>query len=243
MYMSKNQFGFIDIHSHILPGIDDGSLNYYESLKLISSAIKDGIRYIVLTPHYMHHGRYRVAKEDLLAHYHHFKETIMSAGLDITLFLGNELYIHDELDEIILNDYVCTMNNTSYVLIEFPFGTYNDKYDRILRSISLNGYRIIIAHPERYAYVRKDIDFCQRWLKKGYYLQINQDSLFNNLEKTAMKLIDKGYVSFVASDAHNENRPCALSKAYDKICEKFSNKVANELFCENAIKILKDEYI
>lgn len=234
---------FIDIHSHLLPGVDDGAKTIDESLYLLQQAINDGIEYIVLTPHYIKNGEFRLKREDIIARYQEFKHIVLTEGLDIKLLLGNELYIHSDLDEMIMKKEVCTLNNTSYVLVEFPFDKYKDEYDEYLYNIALNGNKIIIAHPERYGYVQANVDFCKRWLKEGYYLQSNQNSLFNYCEKTTIKLLENNWISFIASDAHNKNRPCILSKAYDKVKNKFGDKKANGLFVENQYSLLTNSKI
>lgn len=234
---------FIDIHSHLLPGVDDGAQTIDESLFLLQQAINDGVEYLVLTPHYIKNGEFRLKSEEIIARYQEFKQIVLSKGLDIKLLLGNELYIHQDLDEMIMKKEVCSLNNTSYVLVEFPFDKYKDEYDEYLYNIALNGNKIIIAHPERYGYVQANVDFCKRWLKEGYYLQANQNSLFNYCEKTTIKLLENDWISFIASDAHNKNRPCALSKAYDKVKNKFGEKQANRLFMENQYSLLTNSKI
>ncbi|MDY5252547.1 MAG: CpsB/CapC family capsule biosynthesis tyrosine phosphatase [Erysipelotrichaceae bacterium] len=232
---------FIDIHSHLLPGVDDGAKTIDEALYLLKQAEEDGIEYVVLTPHYIKNGEFRLKKEEIVQRYQEFKDAVVANGIDIKLLLGNELYIHKDLDDLLINNEICSLNNTSYVLIEFPFDKYKEEYDEYLYNIALSGYRIVIAHPERYGYVQNNIDFCKRWIKEGYYLQVNQNSLFNQCEKTVMKLIGNKWVSFVASDAHNEYRPCNLSKAFAKIMSNFGEEVANDLFCENQYKLLLNE--
>lgn len=232
---------FIDIHSHLLPGVDDGAQTIDESLFLLQQAITDGVEYIVLTPHYIKNGEFRLKRKDIITRYQEFKNIVLSKGLDINLLLGNELYIHQDLDEMIMKKEVCSLNNTSYVLVEFPFNKYKDEYDEYLYNISLNENKIIIAHPERYQFVQENTNFCKRWINEGYYLQVNQNSLFNNCEKAAMKLLDNNWVSFIASDAHNENRPCKLSKAYKKIVNHYGQDLAEELFYQNAVKLLKNK--
>lgn len=234
---------FIDIHSHLLPGVDDGAQTLEDALYLLQQAINDGVEYIVLTPHYIKNGEFRMKRDDIVKKYHEFKEIVLAKGLNIKLLLGNELYIHPDLDEMLLNKEICSLNNTSYVLIEFPFDKYKDEYDEYLYNIALNGNKIIIAHPERYGYVQNNVDFCKRWLKEGYYLQLNQNSLFNYCEKVAMKLLEKNWVSFIASDAHNQNRPCILSKAYEKVFNKFGEDQANTLFMENQYLLLTNKKI
>ena len=234
---------FIDIHSHLLPGVDDGSQTIEDSLYLIKKAIEDGIEYIVLTPHYIKNGEFRLKRDEIVKRYQEFKQIVLDNNLDIKLLLGNELYIHQDLDEMILNKEVCSLNNTSYVLVEFPFDKYKDEYDEYLYNISLNGNKIIIAHPERYKYVQNNINFCQRWFKEGYYLQSNQNSLFNYCEKTIIKLLENDWISFIASDAHSIHRPCVLSDAYNKVLNKFSEKQANKIFYENQYLLLTNKNI
>ena len=112
---------FIDIHSHLLPGVDDGSQTIEDSLYLIKKAIEDGIEYIVLTPHYIKNGEFRLKRNEIAKRYQEFKQIVLDNNLDIKLLLGNELYIHQDLDEMILNKEVCSLTNTSYVLVEFTF--------------------------------------------------------------------------------------------------------------------------
>ena len=113
-----------------------------------------------------------------------------------------------------------------------------DEYDEILYELALR-YRIIIAHPERYSYVQGDPNFCLRWLNEGYYLQANQNSLFKKeTKKVLVSMIEHGFVSFVASDAHNEHRPCVLSEAKAFLEEEFGNTIAFQLIEENPRKIL-----
>lgn len=241
--MEKRINTFIDIHSHILPGVDDGARNVADSLAMLNKASMEGISHVVLTPHYMHNGRYNLCKEELLEQYKKFKNIVKQEKIDIELLLGNELYICNELDDLILNKQVCSYNNSDYVLIEFPFHEYDDKFDNILRNIAINGFKIVIAHPERYRYVQKNVEFCRRWIKYGCLLQGNQTSLFDQNEKIMMKLLEKKYLTFIASDAHNRMRPCSLLYAYEKVSDKFGLDYANKLFYENQILLLTNKGI
>ena len=210
----------IDIHNHMIPNIDDGSDSLKLSRKLIQGAVDEGITDILITPHFMKHGPYRVKKKELLPLFEKLKEDL--SDLDVNLYLGNELLIDRELDELLHHDEICSMNDSRYVLVEFEFNHYRDEYDEYLYNISLE-HKIIIAHPERYAFVQKDHDFVDRCLKEGYYLQSNSTSLFHgDTRKVIYDLIQKGKLSFIASDAHNEYRPLSLIDAYQLISKKFS---------------------
>ncbi|MBR4470613.1 MAG: hypothetical protein IKS54_04785, partial [Erysipelotrichaceae bacterium] len=231
----------IDIHSHIIPNIDDGSDSFELSRTLLEDAVKEGITDVLITPHFMKHGPYRVRKVELLSLFEQCKEACFD--LNINLYLGNELFIDRELDELLLNNEVCTMNDSNYVLIEFPFERYERDFDEYLYNVSLN-YKIIIAHPERYDYVRKDPDFVKRWLNEGYYLQSNQDSLlYRDTRKVVYQLIEKGRLSFISSDCHNMHRPLSLKDAYNTISRKFNPETAELLMDINPMRVISNQKI
>ena len=229
----------IDIHNHLIPNIDDGSDSLELSRKLLEDGIKEGITEVCITPHFMKYGPYSVRKKELLGLFDAFKNEVKD--LDVDLYLGNELYIDSQLDELLLNDEICSMNDSRYVLIEFPFESYKREYDEYLYNVSLE-YRIIIAHPERYQYVRKDHSFVDRWLSEGYYLQSNSTSLnSSDSRRVIYDLIEKGKLSFIASDCHNEFRPLSLIDAYHLICKKFSKETAEYLMEINPKRVINNE--
>ncbi len=231
----------IDIHNHLIPNIDDGSDSLELSRTMLEEAIEEGITHVCITPHFMKHGPYNVEREKLIEMFYEFKEEVKD--LNISLYLGNELYIDRDLDELLIKKKICSLNNTRYVLIEFPFHDYKNDFDEYLYNISLN-YKIIIAHPERYSYVQKDQEFVNRWLKQGYYLQANATSLWDREEKKAMFfMIEKGQLSFIASDAHNKHRPLSLIDAYDLISRKFDEQTARGLMYQNPALMLQDKKI
>ena len=229
----------IDIHNHLIPNIDDGSDSLELSRRLLKAAASEGITEVCITPHFMKHGPFNVRKKELLELFESFKEE--TKDINIKLYLGNELYIDPELDELLLNDEICTMNESRYVLVEFPFEEYKREYDEYLYNISLE-YQIIIAHPERYHYVKKDHDFVKRWLNEGHILQSNTTSLSSSDSRRVIyDLLSKGRLSLMASDAHNEYRPLSMIEAYDHISRKFNEETAEYLMNINPKCIIENE--
>ena len=229
----------IDIHNHLIPDIDDGSDSIELSRQLLSDAKKEGISDVCITPHFIKHGPYNIRKNELMELFEQFKNDVKD--IDINLYIGNELYIDRQLDELLIDDQVCAMNDSRYVLIEFPFDRYKDDYDEYLYNISLK-YKIIIAHPERYRYVQKNSNFVDRWLENGYVLQANQTSLFyKETKKCLIDFIENGKLSIIASDCHNQMRPLSLINAYDFITRKFSKETAEILMNDNPLRVINDK--
>ena len=153
----------IDIHSHLIPGVDDGSQSIEESLALLKQAEEDGITELITTPHFIKNGEYRIRASELVKRFNELKQAYQGS---IKLHLGNELYIHPDLPELLEQGEILTLGESDYILIEFPFNSYKDEYDEILYELSLK-YRIVIAHPERYRYVQEDPNFCLQRCTKG----------------------------------------------------------------------------
>lgn len=227
----------IDIHTHILPSVDDGSQSIEMSRKLLIDAHNDGITDICLTPHFCRMDNYTYKKEYITNLFNDFKKQVKD--ININLYLGNELMIEHSLDELLEQKQLCTINNSNYVLIEFPFDNYKTDYNEYLYNIRMLGLKIIIAHPERYNFINDEI--IDYWLNNGYYLQANSSS-FNIREKRKLlyKLIENGYLHVIASDAHSINRPSLLSETYKLISNKFNKETADILFNINPYNILNN---
>lgn len=227
----------IDIHTHLLPNTDDGVKTKEEAIALIKQAIEDGITDICLTPHFSRVDEYVCKKEKLLIEFNNLKETLKD--LDINIYLGNELMIEQNLDSLLENNELCTINNSKYVLVEFPLDEYKKEYDEYLYNISSLGLKIIIAHPERYQFISDEL--IDKWLKQGYILQSNARSLLRpHTKKLVFKLIEEGKISLFASDAHNELRPSLLKEEYELVSKKFDKQIAELLFVENPRNILNN---
>ncbi len=221
--------GFIDIHSHILPGIDDGPKDIEASIELLESGEDEGIKTIVATPHFIR-GMYEPKKEDILK-----KIKLVQKHTSIKILPGAELMIDPNFRK---EDYFQYSINFSgkYVLIEFPVtGMFN--FLDILKNIQSSGITPILAHIDRYPYLLNNLEILKDIIKAGIITHINGSSLVGN-PHFFLKLIDNGFVHFVASDAHGVDwRPFMLKKAY-KIVSSDLGMTADTLFYENPYRII-----
>ena len=179
----------IDLHAHILTDTDDGASSFEESVALLYEARKAGFTGIVCTPHYMQ-GFY---EKDANYINNKMKELEMDAKrIGIHLYQGNEIYAINEICKILKEKKIVSLNNSKYLLIEFSLNNEPIKNSvEIIDEIVKNGYIPIIAHPERYPYVQKDIKFLKSLLKKGVLLQANYASIDGYYGIPAKKTIIK----------------------------------------------------
>lgn len=197
-----------DIHSHLLYGIDDGSKTIEESLKLIKKANNQGITDLILTPHYIERSEYNCCNEEKKELFNRLVDEVRKKQININLFLGNEVFISNNLIELLKKGEISTLNGSKYLLVEFPMGNmlYNTK--DIIYDLIINGYIPIVAHPERYRIFQRHPEHIEEYLRMGVLLQCNYKSLFGKYGRQAKKTIkyflENGYVTFLGSDCHHE---------------------------------------
>lgn len=233
----------IDFHSHILPNIDDGSKSMEETISLLEEAEKAGFTKIVSTSHYMEQY-YETNEEQRLELINKVKE--QSQGID--LFLGSEIYVTEELINLLHNKKASTINNTKYVLFELPLNAKEIGAKEIIYKLIENDYIPIIAHPERYSYVQKDINYIKELTQMGALLQANYGSIIgmygNKAKKTVKKLLKNDEIQFLGSDVH---RPGQVYDKMPKIMKKLKKTISEdkieELTTINPQKVLDNEDI
>lgn len=244
---NKNSFdnvnGWIDIHCHILPGIDDGAADEKESLKMLKMAANAGVREIIATPHFHYHkGK---AKPDRVRELVEDMQTILeNENIPIRLHAGNELYYSHSLLEIVKAGEALTMADSDYVLLEFSPETERRKIQHAVYQFLCDGYNPIIAHVERYQAFLKHADFADEISAMGACLQINADSLCGNagwrIKSFSRNLVKKDYVTFVATDAHDvDRRTPQFEKAAAWIEKRCGKEKLWEYLADNPAKILK----
>lgn len=237
----------IDIHSHILPGVDDGADSLAMSVRMLKIAADDGISKIVLTPHnkpghrHIHFSKIASKVEEL-------REMMSEENIEIELYMGSELYYRSGLSEEIENDMSATLAGSRYVLLEF---TPLEGFDYIRNgcySLLMGGYYPILAHVERYQNVRTQKHGIDELIEMGCYIQVNAGSIMGKngakAKRTVKKLLKRQQVHFIATDAHDlKRRAPQLSDCADYIKKKYGEDYGEKIFCENPLCVIRDKDI
>lgn len=227
-----------DIHSHIINNIDDGSKSLEESIKILKNLKEKGVNNIILTPHYMLDSNLETSLEKRNKYFNILTEKINEEKIDINVYLGAEIYINPKIKENIEIEKI-NMNNTKYLLIEFPLnGEYNNAHG-ILSGLIEKGYKIILAHPERYTNVQKDITILDEYKNMGVLFQCNIGSLFKmygkSAKKTIKKLLKERYIDFLGTDIHNNHFDYSYFNKLDrKIIKLTDEEYLKKIKYENA---------
>ncbi len=209
----------IDIHTHIVPYVDDGSSSLEESINMIKHEIEIGVDTIYCTPHHIY-SRYECTPEVIKERFNLLKEEVEKLNLPIKLYLGQEIcYTHrEDILGMLKAGKLLTLNNTNRVLLEFSFTREPENILDIIYNFSVNGYEVIIAHIERYEWMTFDKAVALH--QEGALIQVNSNSYLGltswKEKRFVKKLLRKGLVDFVASDTHSF-RPSTLDKSYKKI--------------------------
>ncbi len=236
----------IDLHTHILSDTDDGATSFAESVALLYEAKKAGFTGIVCTPHYMQ-GFY---EKDV----NYINEKIKDLEIDskrvgVHLYQANEIYASNDICEFIDIEKVARINNSKYLLMEFPLTEAPMMNSmEIIENIVKNGYVPIVAHPERYPYVQKSINFAKELLKRGALLQVNYASIDGyygvQAKKAIIKLLKKKMVQFLGSDTHRKRTIYPnMEKYINELSKYLSENEFDELSYKNPIKVIHDEKI
>lgn len=236
-----------DLHSHLLPGIDDGCKDIGESLTLLKAAQEQGITDLVLTPHYMENTKYNANNEEKNKRFEELKEEAKKAGIEINLYLGNEVYMTENFQDLLKQQEITTINNSKYLLIEFPLGNmlYNSK--EILYDLVVSGYVPILAHPERYRIFQRHPDHIDEYLRMGVLLQGNYKSLYgkygSDAKKTLIYFLKNNKITFLASDCHHDKdfKIKKLKKKLKSITK--SDNMVEDLLENNFNKVILNENI
>lgn len=232
----------IDMHCHIIPGIDDGSKTVSMSVNMAKEALQHGYTGIFATSHFIQTD-HETAKKDIEISVYVLNKLLKEKGIDIEIYTGNEVYFTPDIVEILKNnDKICTLNNTKYFLMEFPMRGTVMNFTKIIADITKKGYRPIIAHPERYEFSLKNLDLLKQAIEFGALLQINATSITGEYgegpKKCVIQLLKNNMVHLVGTDSHNDTKIYEnLDKSIKKISKIIGKEKLNDITCINPEKV------
>ncbi|OJJ20930.1 capsular biosynthesis protein [marine bacterium AO1-C] len=232
---NKTSFIHTDIHSHLLPGIDDGAKTYEESILLIQRFVALGYKKIITTPHIMS-DFYRNTPEIIHSKLQKLRNKIKEQNLDIEIDAAAEYYMDDWfINQVNIKKPFLTFGDR-FLLIETSFMSKPNQFFDAIFKLQTQGYKPILAHPERYTYLQSDFSLAEKIHQKKIFLQINLNSLDGYYgkaaQKTAEKLIDKKMIHFVGSDCHGKRHLDSLHKVQKK---KYYLKLKNLSLINNEL--------
>ncbi len=237
----------IDIHSHIIPGLDDGSDNMEDSLEMIRLAQSSGTLAMVATPHCNIEGHTEEYSLNMLADgLNTLNRRIAEAGYQVEVMPGMEIYASEDIAEKIVEGKLISLNGSRYYLIEFPFDTSTGWVDYILeRMQEVKGVVPVIAHPERYFCVQAHPEITYNWIRRGCLTQINKASLAGKFGHMAfqacMDMAEHNLIACVGSDAHTPySRTPHMIQAWEFLKQEYSSAYAQLLLVNNPQKIVRN---
>lgn len=232
---------FADMHCHVLPGVDDGSDSLLTSLTMLKTAVASGMTDMILTPHYVPGRAHR--KETLLKQFDKLTEAKTHENIKIDLYLGNEVFCHEGMENGLKDGTILTLNGTNHVLIEFFPGVAGATIKNAVMTLSSAGYVPILAHVERYAYVVSHPDEIGILKSMGARIQINAGTFLGAMGSGARRFaedaVSEELVDYIGSDAHDVmRRTTNVSDAVRSLYRKFDPEYVRAITYENTRRLL-----
>lgn len=236
----------IDLHCHILPGVDDGAQSLSDSLNMARQALEQGIHTIVATPHHLNNS-YENPKRQILARVEELNQLLQKEQINVKILPGQEVRVHGEMIEGYTAGDILSVNHTPYVLVEFPSNHVPRYTEKLFYDLQLNGLIPVIVHPERNQEIIERSDLLYQLVKKGALTQITAASVCGDFGKKiktfSLQLIEANLTHFLASDAHNlTKRSFKMREAYDVMEQKYGNDMVY-YFEENAYLLVEGKAI
>lgn len=231
----------IDLHCHILPGLDDGAPDMETALHMAALAVHSGVGAMVVTPH---------CDSDRVAQIRQGVQLLRAAAAEeeipLRLYSGMEIFGRPDTAALLRAGRLLTINDSRYPLIEFSFDSDGDEETAVLHSVLQAGYIPLVAHPERYRCIQEDPEQVNLWAQMGCRFQINRGSLLGRFGRAAMEaawaLTARGFATVVASDAHSATRRTPwMRDVWELLEQRLSPTAAAWLLEENPRRIINNE--
>lgn len=232
----------IDLHSHILFGIDDGASDLGVSLEMARQAVDDGVEVMACTPHFLP-GLFDPSPADVTRRVEVLNDALADSAIDLAVVSGCEAHVRPDMVGRLRSGKLLAIHRGRYVLCEMPEAVRPPNLDHLFFNMLTAGYIPLIAHVERYAWATRDVPWISRMAESGILMQVTAGSLLGNYgrgpQSLAITLLQKNLVHIVASDAHDtRRRPPGLAKARDFVAREVGREVARRLFATTPESIL-----
>lgn len=237
----------LDLHCHILPGLDDGAQDLSVSLEMAALAAATGVTHIFATPHCNTRNEQKNFRtQSLIDAYYQLQNALDRAGIPLRILSGVEVLARGRFAEHLAAGDFLTLNGSRYLLVEFYFDESPDYMEDCLSAVEEEGLVPVVAHPERYYAIQRSPHLAQRWADEGRVLQLNKGSLLGELGEgayeTAALLLRRGAAAVIATDAHNHRtRTPAMDALLECLDRRFPEADPELLLRVNPLKIAKDQ--
>ena len=230
----------VDLHTHILPGVDDGAYRMDDAVELARMAVQSGVSTVVATPHYRYYGHDNRAQ--IVDAYERLLDTLAYEQIPLKVVLGAEIWVDREHMPAIAAE--MTYPGTNWFLVEFSVDAHPESMNSILQKYAQEGFLPVIAHPERYLALQQDPVIARDWVKNGWGVQLNRDSLMGLFGKhcyyCAEFMLRQGWANLIASDAHwVQERNTDWQDAVERLTQEFDPQIIRKCIKENPAKILQ----
>ena len=237
----------IDFHTHIIPNIDDGARNIDETISLIKEAKEAGFNEIILTSHYIE-NYYETNVPERNMWVQAITENLKNKGIEIKIYLANEIYLSDNMMQLLIDGKASTINDTCYVLFEMPLNVEPMNLYNVIYTLQENKIIPVLAHPERYTFVQKDPELIYDLIQQGVLMQANYASILGYYGKNAQFMVKKFFennmIHFLGSDVHRPNTIYKMiPEAIEKIEEIVGEQKLEELTTTNPMLVLNNKKI
>ena len=229
----------IDTHIHILPAVDDGADDLETSRLMALQALGEGVTDMIVTPHFVNNRDYQSHASQ---QFELLSNLFRNENIDLKLQLGNEIHLTEENVDAVFSGLANTMGDSNYLLIELPSYHFYDFHETFLMDLINQGYRVILAHIERYRVFQEKPQKLGHLIEQGMFAQVTAKYIIERKSrKKALNWIDTGWIHIIASDAHDLlYRPPTMKKAHDIVEKRFGECAASWLFKENPRAIMEN---
>lgn len=233
----------VDIHNHLLPGLDDGSPNLETSIAMARIAASDGITHILATPHA--NSTYEFRPEEINLRLSRLKAALSDEGLPLTLASGCDFHLsYDNIQDAIAHPQKYTLDQRDYLLVELPDHGLSPNLDEAFYELSLAGMKPILTHPERNPTLQRNPSRLADWIRMGVLIQVTANSVLGHMGHTAAKmahqLLSDRWVHFLATDAHNtQSRPPRMLAARNAVAKKYGTNYADRICTTNPLAVFE----